>query len=276
MRTRLTIAAATTIVVVLVAGYAWVRVDRPAGVPYEAPTASDEDLADVADATILFAHQSVGLNILDGMASVYADRGMTAPQVVDVSGGGAPGSVMHVRIGENQDPLGKIEAFDALIRSGVGDQIDVAVLKLCYEDIREGDDPEAVFAAYRDTLAQLQQDYPDVAFVAATVPLNIKRGPLGTVKNWFGRGDNYGPEHNVVRERFNTMIREEYADGLLFDVAAIESTAPDGTRITGLYQGALYYALDKAYASDSGHLNGTGAATVAEGFLAVVARALQE
>lgn len=274
MLRRLIVAVAAVCVVVLVVGYAWVRSDRPPGVPYASPTATDDDLSAVAASSILFAHQSVGVNVLDGISSVYADRGLPAPQIGDPAGA-APGVIAHIRIGANRDPFGKIDAFDALIRSGVGDRIDVAILKLCYEDVREGDDVAAIFAAYRDTLSQLRQDYPEVAFVAATVPLNIKRGPLGTVKDWVGRGDAYGPEHNVVRERFNTLVRDEYGGELLFDVAALESTAPDGVRITGMHEGDLYYALDKEYASDSGHLNEAGAAIVAEGFLAVMAQALR-
>lgn len=275
MRTRLIVASAVIIVAALVGSLAYARFDNPEGVPYVSATVTAEDLVELSEVRVFFAHQSVGVNVLDGVAAVYEEHDLQALPVAEVTGGDHAGAgVSHIRIGENGDPIGKIEAFDAMVRGGLGDQIDLAVLKLCYTDIRAGDDVDAIFAAYRDTLAALTQDYPDVTFVAATVPLNVKRDTVATLKGWLGRGDKYGPEHNALREELNTMLREEYAStGLLFDVAAIESTAPDGDRITGRYGGKLYYALDRAYASDRGHLNAAGAYVAAEGFLAVLAEA---
>lgn len=276
MRKRLTIIGAAVLAVALVTAFAYIRIDNPEGEPYMNPTVTDAQLVDVSEATVFFAHQSVGVNVLDGVTTVYQGHGLPALPVAETTGGGAPGAgLLHIRIGKNGDPLGKIAAFDSMIRNGLGDDIDVAILKLCYADVRRGDDVDAIFTAYRDTLAALQRDYPDVTFVAATVPLNVKRSPVDTVKVWLGRANRLDPEHNTLREQLNTMLRNEYADtGLLFDVAALESTSPDGSRITGRHDGKLYYALDKAYASDSGHLNTVGAARVAEGFLAVLATAL--
>lgn len=275
MRTRLTVVAAVLVIGALVGGFAYVRTDNPEGVPYMGATVSAEDLVELSEASVFFAHQSVGRNVLDGVPAVYGEHDLPALPVAEIAAGDGTGAgISHLRIGTNGDPLGKIQAFDAMVRGGLGDQIDVAVLKLCYSDIRQGHDIDEVFAAYRDTLAALQRDYPDVTFVAATVPLNVKRDTVATLKGWLGRGDKYGPEHNVLREELNALIREEYAgSGLLFDIAAIESTAPGGDRITGRHDGKVYYALDRAYASDHGHLNAVGAQAVAEGFLAVLAEA---
>lgn len=278
MRKRLIKTGAAVVLVALIAVFAYVRIDNPEGEPHMNPTATDGQLKEVGGATVLFAHQSVGVNVLDGISAVYQAQGLPAPSITDLSDGAAStGGLMHVRIGANGDPLGKIAAFDAMIRSGLGDEVDVAMLKLCYADVRAGANIAAVFAAYRDTIASLQRDYPDVTFVAATVPLNVKRDPIATIKGWLGRGDNYGPEHNVLREELNELLREEYAaSGLLFDVAATESTTPSGERITGRHGGRTYYALDRAYASDRGHLNESGALVAAHAFLVVVARALGE
>jgi hypothetical protein len=42
------------------------------------------------------------------------------------------------------------------------------------------------------------------------------------------------------------------------DLAAIESTKPDGTRVSGRYDNQGYFALYDGYASDVGHLNAVG------------------
>lgn len=132
--------------------------------------------------------------------------------------------------------------------------------------------PTAVFAAYRDTFHALQDEFPDVAFIAATVPLTTERGPLGRVKASPGRGDKLGPEHNVVREQFSSMVHAEYAStGRLFDIASVQSTSSDGTRVAGRHDGNFHYAMDKAYASDPGHPNPDGARVAASAMAAVLA-----
>lgn len=276
MRRRLMIMVAAAGAVALVAAFAYVRLDNPTGEAYTNPTVTDEQLQEVAGATVFFAHQSVGVNVVDGIAAVYGDHDLAALPVANIADGQtADSGLLDLRIGENGDPHGKIAAFDAMIRDGLGQDVDVAMLKLCYVDIRDGADIDAIFDDYRDTIAALQQDYPATRFVAATVPLNTKRDSVATIKGWLGRGDRYGPEHNALRERLNEMLRAEYTgSGALFDIAAIESTAPDGDRSTGRHGGTVYYALDQSYASDHGHLNEAGAVAAAQGFLAVVSEAL--
>lgn len=277
MRRAVILAVVAVSLVALTGTYTLMRLSSPSAAPYEPPTATPEVLNAVGDARVLFAHQSVGGNILSGVPAVYARHGLSAPEFVELSEATPADNLVHLRIGENGDPLGKIEAFDSLIRGGLGDDLDVAVLKLCYQDVRGGADVNAVFSAYRDTLAQLEQDYPDVTFVAATVPLQVKRGPLGVVKAWVGKGDHLGAEHNAAREELNGLLRAEYADtGRLFDVASIESTTEGGDRVTGRHRGEVYFALDKGYAADPGHLNAAGSAVAAEGFLAVVTTGVRD
>ncbi len=67
---------------------------------------------------------------------------------------------------------------------------------------------------------------------------------------------------NAARERFNALLRAEYGTRL-FDVAAFESTAPDGSRIHGTVDGQEYFALYDGYALDEGHLNATASAVAA-------------
>ena len=77
---------------------------------------------------------------------------------------------------------------------------------------------------------------------------------------------------NVNRERLNDLLRREYA-GRLVDLAATESTRPDGSRVTGEHDGSNYHALFEGYASDEGHLNATGTRLAAATWITAVARA---
>jgi hypothetical protein len=71
----------------------------------------------------------------------------------------------------------------------------------------------------------------------------------------------------------NQLIRKEYRGDHLFDVAAVESTTPDSSRVSGRSGGQPFFALFDGYASDSGHLNADGSRRAATAFLAAVAGA---
>lgn len=277
MRRRTLLIGAAVAVVALAGCYAVLRGDaRAPGEPYRIPTATAQQLAEAAEARVFFAHQSVGVNILDAVPAVYRDQGLEPPGIAGLAGANDSDRLRHERVGQNGDPLGKLAEFEALVRGGLGEEVDVASLKLCYSDVRAGDDAGVIFGAYRDTFAELQRDYPEVSFVPATVPLNITRGPRARLNALLGRPDRFGPEHNVVREELNALLRAEYADGPLFDVAAIESTEADGERVARYHDGERYYALSRDYAADSGHLDEDGGAVVAEAFLAVLADAARD
>ncbi len=225
-----------------------------------------EELQKSAAARRYFGHMAVGYNILDGVAGMYSAKGGAAPEVTSVSPGEVVqtsqegGVVLHSEIGVNGDPLGKLANFDAALRSGLADDVGVAVLKFCYVDIRANTDVDALFAAYTSTMEALERDYPEVTFLYTTVPLTVPEpGLKGAVKAMLGRTDN------PARERYNALVRARYSDtGRLFDVAAVESTTPDGTRSSALYPG---------YASDGAHLNESGSGFVAAELLRLVAKA---
>lgn len=255
------------------------------------------ELAAAARSRTFFGHQSVGSDLLRAVPGVYAAHGMAAPLIRDVAGLSGPagasaglgavgdggggdgggGYLTHVAIGANGQPLLKIKDFAARLRGGIAAHLDVAMMKFCYIDVAADTDVAPLFAAYRDTLAGLALEYPEVRFVAVTVPLTtdadathrIKAG----IKTVLGRTDRFGPAENVARARLNALIRREYANGHLFDLAAVESTGPDGTRAGGRYRGAEYFALRRAYAADSGHLNPRGAHAAATAWLAAIAKA---
>lgn len=233
------------------------------------------ELDDASHARVFFGHQSVGMNILDGVPGVYSSHGVAAPVIEQAgTGPGIPaGGVDHAFIGENGKPLLKIQDFDAKLRSGIGNSVDVAMMKFCYVDVDRTTNVDELFAAYQTTMAGLQRDFPNVTFVYATVPLTTDPGLLTTLKGWIkGTGSSWQAD-NAARERLNELIRHEYSDQHLFDLAAVESTAPDGGRVTGTYDGQPYFRLYDGYASDPGHLNDDGARVAATAWLKSIAQA---
>jgi hypothetical protein len=234
-----------------------------------------DNLVEVSRTKVFFGHQSVGMNLLDAVSGVYAAHGVTPPPVeLDaVQPDRDGGHIGHAFIGENEKPWLKIQDFAAKMRSDVGQWADVALMKLCYVDITYGMDTGALFALYRETLTALEREFPKVAFVHITVPLMMEQGHLSKLKSRLTGNTRYGPAENVARERLNARIRREYAGGRLLDLAAIESTRPDGSRAVGRYQGQRYYHLHGGYASDSGHLNGEGARIAATAWLRSISQA---
>jgi hypothetical protein len=234
-----------------------------------------DDLAQASRTKVFFAHQSVGMNVLDGVRGVYAAHGLAEPMVEQDGTEPGPdgGFIDHVFIGQNGKPWGKIQDFDARMRSGTGQQVDVAMMKFCYVDITSSTDVESLFATYRETMAALERDFPKVTFIHVTVPLTTGQGLLSKLKSMLTGSNGYGPADNAAREQLNTLIRREYAGHHLFDLAAVESTAPDGSRAAGTYQGQPYFRLYDGYASDPGHLNAGGARVTAAAWVKAIAQA---
>lgn len=234
---------------------------------------SNDQLATVGRTRVFFGHQSVGSNILDGVTAIFTAHRMTAPPIeenVDLAGSG--GFIVHKFIGVNEKPVTKIEAFDKALRSGLGDRVDVAMMKLCFLDITTGTDIDALFGQYREAIAGLERDYPKIHFLHVTVPLTTDSSFRNRIKIKLGGSDRYGQGENVARERFNDLMRSAYGDHV-FDLAAVESTSPDGVRQTLYYNGQPYYAMYTGYASDLGHLNPTGSEVAATAFLQAIATA---
>jgi hypothetical protein len=277
--------AAVVAVIVLVLALALVMADRwgkEKSMSIQGNVASaitTADLTAVARTRVFFGHFSVGGNVLDAVPGVYADHGVSAPPIEQRRAEPGPngGFIAHQLIGEDLKPLLKLEDFDRTMRGGMGRQVDVALMKFCWVDISSSTDVDALFARYRDTMAAMERDFPNVTFIHVTVPLTTEPGlftELKTrLKTLLGRSDLRGQPANVARERLNALIRGEYAGRHLFDLAAIESTKPDGTRVSGRYDNQGYFALYDGYASDMGHLNAVGSKIAATAFLEAIAQA---
>ena len=232
---------------------------------------TEADLRKVAATRVFFGHQSVGQNVLDGIPEVFTAKGVPVPPVEQDADAPGPdgGFVSHSFIGQNEDPVSKIQAFDAAVRAGLGKKIDVAMMKFCYVDVVGGTDVDALFTAYNDTMDALSRDFPGVTFVAVTVPLTTQPGLLKKIRT----GGSGGRDENVARQRLNELIRQRYTGRQLFDLAAVESTTAEGVRVAGAYKGQEYYALHEGFASDNGHLNADGSRRAATEWLRVVALA---
>lgn len=280
---RLAVVAGVIALVAVGVGTAWVlgatrgdasasSAQAPSGA--SAGAATPDALELVLDQRVFFGHQSVGMNVLDGIPGVYQAEGLTPPPVEQTSDpAGTDGIFAHAYVGENEKPLTKLADFASLMGSGLADEVDVAFMKLCYVDITGGTDVDALFAEYRRTMDSLESAHPDVTFLHLTAPLTTDSGLKTAVKSLLGREDANRAD-NVARERYNELVRQAYGDtGRLFDLAAVESTSPDGARVGGEYAGATYYALDPEYASDNGHLNEYGARVAAAQLVETIARA---
>ncbi|HEX5144811.1 MAG TPA: hypothetical protein VFW21_13170 [Mycobacterium sp.] len=237
------------------------------------------DLITVARTRVFFGHQSVGMNMLNAVPGIYAEHNVSAPPIEQglAEAGADSGFIVHKYIGANTKPFLKIEDFDHTMRAGIGGEVDVAIMKFCSIDITSSADVDAIFARYRDTMAALERDFPNVTFIHVTVPLTTDPDLLSKlktmVKTVLGRPDQFGRPDNAARERLNELIRHEYRDRNLFDLAAVESTRPDGTRVSGRSGNQEFFALYDGYAADRLHLNAFGSTVAATGLLEAIAQA---
>jgi lysophospholipase L1-like esterase len=78
----------------------------------------------------------------------------------------------------------------------------------------------------------------------------------------------------VRRAQYNTLLRRAYAGREpLFDLARIESTAPDGHAVTVEWNASVAPAMASAYTDDGGHLNEQGRDVAARALIRVLAQA---
>src|SRR5690606_15535865 len=114
----------------------------------------------LASKRIFFGHQSVGRDIVGGMARVLADH----PEIgVRVVGAEDPTQVdgpafIETRIGRNREPHSKSDAFVDILANGFGTESAnaVAMYKYCYVDVQPTTDPVALFQTYAESIEQVR------------------------------------------------------------------------------------------------------------------------
>lgn len=227
----------------------------------------------VGQMRIFFGHQSVGANILDGIAALQKNTNKnrititSTREAEQISGSG----LYHAWIGENGSPQKKIEDFRKLIESGIGDKVDIALMKFCFIDFNQHTNINKIFESYRDTITKLQQAYPNVIFVPTTTPLIANNM---TLKDWIkkilGRSQKNDSD-NIARNEFNNYLRNYYlGKDPILDIAEFESTYPDGKRHFFHSNDKEYEALIADYTDDGGHLNTIGSQNVAKKVLTFI------
>lgn len=229
----------------------------------------------LAERRIVFGHQSVGRNILDGVRSLIADQPgvpLHLASLTTAGGGTLPaGAFVDLEVGRNSDPLSKTRDFAAAVDSGLARPGGIALHKYCYVDFDGANDPDSVFSAYRAAMAELRLRHPEVTLVHVTTPVRTD------ITRWKDRvkyllGRETGRDHNVRRNRFNHLLLQAYR-GVepVFDLARLEATAPDGRLSHFVHQGDTVLTLARAWSSDGGHLNPAGQRWVAAHLLRFLA-----
>lgn len=213
-------------------------------------------LSRLSQRTVLFGHQSVGANLLDGLRRIAAAAG--APLRVVELGRPAPlerGALNHAFVDRNGDPRAKLASFERLLAAAEAAPPDVALIKFCWTDLDASSDAPKLFEDYAAALASLERRHPRTRFVHVTVPLTaLQGGAKGLVKRLLGRAPG-GLADNARRERFNELMRARYAGREpVFDLARLEAAGPDGSIETGELGGRPVLALSPANTDDGGHL----------------------
>ncbi len=231
---------------------------------------------ELAHKTIYFGHQSVGKNILEGIRDIMKEHPEIKLHIVETTDIAAFRSPVFANspVGKNGTPLSKINDFKELMNKGLGNIVNIAFFKFCFDDIREKTDVKMLFNNYSQTMDALTKKYPKTQFVYITVPLlkRKKASLVSWIKGLSGKRSYFADENNIARYKFNELIREKYkGSGLLFDLARLESTKPDGTRESFEKKGKIYYALTPAYTDDGGHLNVVGRKYIAQQLLIFLA-----
>ena len=224
----------------------------------------------LAGRRIFFGHQSVGGNIMAGVADLLKANPQIRLKVVETAeadSNSGPG-FYHALVGRNGDPQSKTDAF---VRSAGRLGGGVAMLKYCYVDVNEQTDPAQLFEQYRRAVEDLRARHPGLTIVHVTLPLQI-------VENWKGilaaklRGRTTFRDLDAIRNRYNALLRASYVHDPIFDLAKIESTHADGSRSFFVRGRDTVYALADELTSDGGHLNEVGRRAAAEQLLVLLAR----
>jgi lysophospholipase L1-like esterase len=128
---------------------------------------SPQAIAEAARTRVVFAHQSVGNNILDGVKQIAADAGVPIAIIETREPPQSTGGIFHFKVGENGAPARKLEDFAKTLNSQDFSHADVALVKLCYIDFEEQTEAGRLANQYLEILESLRGKYPNTRFLAA-------------------------------------------------------------------------------------------------------------
>jgi lysophospholipase L1-like esterase len=226
--------------------------------------------AGLTHARVYFGHQSVGGNIIEGLRDLSATRSESPLRIVrSRDRSSSPSALVEFTIGENGRPESKMQDFAAALEQIDDTAAAIALFKYCYVDITPETNVELLFASHRKALHEMRARHPNLTFVHVTAPLTrLESGPRFLAKLVLGKPTTR--DANAKRNRFNAMLREQYAGEPMFDLAKVESTRPNGSRSFFKKGADVVYTLASELTDDGGHLNATGRRAAAQEFAAVV------
>jgi hypothetical protein len=220
---------------------------------------------------IWFAHQSVGNMIMHGPANddavglnrIFLNNPLGGVRNVQEPGSIAdipPGTWADSFNGTNEDPKGKLDAFNAAVRTTFNGRLDYAILKFCWVDIYNSGittnaQVDDLWNYYQSVMDPLEAAYPG-RIIYATVPVTAA----------IASGGDAG---NPLRERLSNYIRNKYGTtGRVFDIADWESRDANGKLVLGADNARM---LNSAWNGDGGHPNAAGANMLAVHLLDLLA-----
>lgn len=238
------------------------------GMDINKTTISDEtkqSMQTIKDSRILFAHKSVGTNILSGLKSLSDETGIELTiENIDNKSTGNKSMFAHSSGGKNAYPKTKIDSFTDKLRKLNKEFVpEVAFMKLCYVDIKPDTNVKEVFSYYQDKIEAIKKEKPDTTFVHLTVPLESKPNSIkAKVKRLLGL-QVWQDASNIKRNEFNKLVNNSFHGDPVFDIARVESTRKDGSREQFTDGGKNYFSMSPEYTTDGGHLNRLGQHIVA-------------
>lgn len=238
-----------------------------------APVVPAATWSSLAGTRVWFGHQSIGRNVLEGVRALgapAAGQGATVVAPADSAATTGAPLIVEFGIGENGKPLSKLAGFAAALDRLPADAHGVAIFEYCFLDITAQTDVEALFARHHADLAAMRARHPGLTFVHMTAPLTADE-PLARrfVKGVLGKPTSR--DANARRSAFNRMLRQAYAGEPMFDIARVESTHADGSRVVVAARRDTVFALAPEYTDDGGHLNAAGQRAAAAAFLEALA-----
>jgi hypothetical protein len=239
-------------------------------------TRPDNPLRAIAGRTVYFGHQSVGRDVIAGVARLNDEQalGLRIIQTADPSSVAGP-AFIHFRAGINRDYASKNAALLRMLQERSQPDGAIVLLKYCYVDLTASADSDAVFAAYSEMVETITFEHPDVTLVHTTIPLTTVESLVSAgAKQFLGRPTFR--EAAVARHRYNALVRAEFGgDQPLFDLARVESTRPDGTLATFKTADAWIETLASENTSDGGHITPECQLTAAAALLNVLVEAIR-
>jgi hypothetical protein len=235
---------------------------------------SDSQWTALASKRVFFGHQSVGGNIMDGVAEILSANPKIALRVVESRSADSASNAgfFHAAVGRNDYPLEKFKDFATVASSGFGKDGGIAMMKLCYVDIHTHTDAQALFDEYRKAVSEVKSRNPSVTVVHVTTPLTVNENWKGRLMSTL-RGYSTQRQRNVVRHKYNELLRQAYSGKEpIFDLAHLESRFPDGRLSRYNAAGQPIPLLVAEYSDDGAHLNASARRMVAEQLLITLAR----